>query len=98
MVPSVASATVAAGTGDSKPKNVGQAAEQFEALLIEQMLKGAHEDGEGGWLGADEDQAGSSMVDLAQENLAQAMASLGGMGLAGMVTSGLKDADAAGKP
>jgi Rod binding domain-containing protein len=98
MVASVASATVAAGTGDSKPKNIGQAAQQFEAMLIEQMLKGAHEEGEGGWLGAGEDEAGSSMVDLAEENMAQAMASQGGMGLAGMVTSGFKDDAAAAKP
>jgi Rod binding domain-containing protein len=96
MVAGVASLVTTAGTGDPQPKNVPQAAEQFEALLLAQMLKGAHDESSGGWLGTGDDQAGSSMVELAEEHLAQVMASRGGLGLAGLIAGGLKRADAAG--
>jgi flagellar protein FlgJ len=97
MVPSVANLATGSGTGDPRPRNVSQAAEQFEALLIAQLLKGAHDETTGGWLGTGDDQAGSAMTDFAEENLAQAMAARGGIGLAGMIAKGLQSADAAGK-
>jgi Rod binding domain-containing protein len=84
-----------AGTGDPQPKNVTQAAEQFEALLLAQMLKGSHDETSGGWLGTGDDQAGSTMADLAEEHLAQALASRGGLGLTSLIATGLKRADAA---
>ena len=77
------------------PKRVAQAAGQFEALLIGQMLKSMHESDAGGWTGTDNDDAGSQAVELAEEQLAQAMANHGGLGLARMVASGLRKADAA---
>jgi Rod binding domain-containing protein len=95
MVPGVANLATTPGTGDPHPKNVTQAAEQFESLLLAQLLKGSHDEGSGGWLGTDEDDAGGAMVDLAQEHLAQAMASHGGLGLAKLIAGGLKRADAA---
>jgi Rod binding domain-containing protein len=95
MVPGVANLVTAPGTGDPHPKNAVQAAEQFEALLLAQMLKSSHDESADGWLGTGEDQAGSSMVDLAEEHLAQVMASRGGLGLAGLIAGGLKRADAA---
>jgi Rod binding domain-containing protein len=95
MVPGVANVVTSPGTGDPQPRNIAQAAEQFEALLLAQLLKGAHEDGSDGWLGTGDDQAGSSMIELAQEHLAQSMASQGGLGLAGLISSGIRRADAA---
>ncbi len=95
MVPGVANLATTPGTGDPQPRNAVQAAEQFEALLLAQLLKGAHDESSDGWLGSGEDQAGSSMVELAEEHLAQVMASRGGLGLAGLIASGLRRADAA---
>ncbi len=95
MVASVAGLVTTPGSGDPKPKNVAQAAEQFEALLLAQMLKGSHDETSGGWLGTGDDQAGSSMAELAEEHLAQAMAAGGGLGLTRLIAGGLKRADAA---
>jgi Rod binding domain-containing protein len=95
MVPGVANLVTTPGTGDPHPKNVTQAAEQFESLLLAQMLKGAHDETSGGWLGTGDDQAGGSMVELAEEHLAQMMAAKGGLGLASLIATGLKRADAA---
>ena len=95
MVAGVTSLVTTAGAGDPHPKNVAQAAEQFESLLLAQMLKSAHDETTGGWLGTGDDQAGSSMAELAEEHLAQAMASSGGLGLTRLIATGLKRADAA---
>ena len=77
------------------PKRVAQAAGQFEALLIGQMLKSMHESDGGGWTGTDNDDAGSQAVALAEEQLAQAIANHGGLGLARLVAGGLQKTDAA---
>lgn len=95
MVPGVANLVTTPGTGDPHPKGATQAAEQFESLLLAQMLKGSHDESSGGWLGTGDDQAGSSMVELAEEHLAQVMASHGGLGLATLIAGGLKRAAAA---
>ncbi len=95
MVAGVAGLVTTAGTGNPQPKNIAQAAEQFESLLLAQMLKGAHDETTGGWLGTGDDQAGGCMSELAEEHLAQAIASRGGLGLTSLIASGLKHADAA---
>ena len=77
------------------PQRVAHAAEQFEALLIGQMLKSMHESDSGGWTGTDNDDAGAQAVELAEEQLAQAMANHGGLGLARLVAGGLQKSDAA---
>lgn len=71
------------------PPAVRQAAQQFEALLISQLLKSVHAAGSEGWLGAGEDQAGGLMLEVAEEHLAQVLASQGGLGLASLVLQGL---------
>lgn len=75
------------------PAKVKDAARQFEALLISQMMKSMHESG-GGWLstGSDDDSASSAM-QYGEEMFAQAMASNGGLGLANLVAAGLKKPD-----
>jgi len=71
-------------------KSVGDAAREFEALLIGQMLKSAREaDGSEGWLGTGEDSSGTSVLEFAEQQFAQLMAGGGGLGLAKMVTQGL---------
>jgi Rod binding domain-containing protein len=73
------------------PEKIKQAASQFEALLIGQVLKSVHESSEdGGWLGTGEDQTASSAMGMADEYFAQSMAKRGGLGLAKMISAGLQ--------
>jgi Rod binding domain-containing protein len=78
-----------AGTGEPRPKDAKQAAVQFEALLVSQMLKSMREAGESGWLGTGDDQSGACMMELAEEHLSQVLAAQGGLGLANLVVKGL---------
>ena len=72
------------------PEKIRKAATDFEALLIAQMLKSARES-EGGMTGdADEqDETNSTMVELGEQQLAQALSSSGGLGIASIVIAGL---------
>jgi len=73
----------------SQAKQIADAAKQFEALLIGQMLKSAHgPDGEG--LMGTEDEPGSALLDMSAEQFAQTLANQGGLGLAKMVVAGLE--------
>jgi peptidoglycan hydrolase FlgJ len=71
-------------SGDS-PQKIRDAASQFEGLLVGEMLKSMHEDGEGGWLGTGDDQTAASAMQLADEYLAQSISKNGGLGLAKMI-------------
>jgi len=71
------------------PEKIKDAASQFEALLIGQILKTAHEDSDGGW-GGDSDPAAASAMDFANDYFARAMASKGGLGLTNMIVKGLE--------
>ena len=79
----------ASATQTTSGKNLDEVASQFEGLLIGQLLKTARESGEGGWMGTDADEAGSSVVELAEQQLASALASRGGFGLSKLVKQGL---------
>jgi len=81
--------TVGAARPTDDPAKVKNAARQFEALLIAQMMKSMH-DSEGGWLGTGGDESSSSALEYGQEMFAQAMASNGGLGLAKLVSDGLQ--------
>jgi Rod binding domain-containing protein len=59
---------------------IQKAAQDFEALLIEQILKSAH---------AGEDQSASALSEMAEQQFAQMLASSGGLGLATFVKTGL---------
>ncbi len=71
------------------PAKVRDAARQFEALLVGQMMKSMH-DAEGGWLGTGDDESASAAMEYGQEVFAQALASNGGLGLASLVAAGLQ--------
>lgn len=76
------------------PQKTKDAAVQFESLLVGQILKSAHEE-EGGWLGAGaEDQTAGSAMQMADEYLAKALTSHGGLGLARMISNSLDQATA----
>lgn len=66
------------------PRNLQQAAESFEALFLGNLLKSARDARDGAALG-ESDQASGSMMDMAEEFLAQELAKGGGCGLASMV-------------
>ena len=89
---SPAAETAPAGQPEATRKNaaaLADAASQFEALLITQLLRAARGDSEG-WLGAGEDQTAASAMELAEEQFAGALAAQGGLGLASLIVSGLE--------
>jgi flagellar protein FlgJ len=67
---------------DPKPTRLANAAQQFEALMIGEMMKSARETGDGGWLSSDADNGEESAMGMAETQFAQALASHGGFGLA----------------
>jgi len=71
------------------PAKIRDAAKQFEALLIGQMMK-SMKDSEGGWLGTGDDDSASSAMEYGQEIFAQAMAANGGLGLSTLIAKGLQ--------
>ena len=71
------------------PTKIHQAAQQFEALLLGQILHASH-DADSGWLGSDADSSGSCATDYAEEQLAATIAQHGGLGLAKLITQGLQ--------
>lgn len=78
------------GPSEDTPEKIHKAAADFEALLIAQMLKSARESG-GGMTGDEDeqDETNSTVLELGEQQLAQAMSSSGGLGLANIVIAGL---------
>lgn len=67
-----------------------KAAKDFESLLIGQMLQSVREEGSG-WLSAgDDDKASDAAYGMGEQQLAQAMAQGGGLGLSKLIASGLQ--------
>ena len=92
-----AASLATSATSKDSPEKIREAASQFEALLIGQILKSAHDE-DGGWLGTGEDQTASSAMGLADEYFARAMASRGGLGLGKVVAAGLEKRSAPQDP
>jgi Rod binding domain-containing protein len=87
---SIAPAAAALEAPDQpKPKNAAEAAQQFEALLISQMLRMARESGGDAALGDGDDSTGDTMLDVAGQQFAQLLAQNGGFGLAKLIAKGL---------
>lgn len=78
-----------ATAGAQDKRHLKETAEQFESLLIGQIMHAMRESSGGGWMGTGEDQAGSTMGDFAEQHLAQVMAQQGGFGLASLIEQGL---------
>ncbi len=76
--------TSSAASEQPKPKNIGEAAKQFEAILIAQMLRSAQESSES------QDSTSGAMLDLAGQHFAQVMADNGGLGLSKVIVKGLQ--------
>jgi Rod binding domain-containing protein len=76
------------------PEAITKAATQFEALLIGEVLKSAREADGSGWMGTDEDEAGSTLMEVSEQQISQALATSGGLGLAKMISAGLSNSSA----
>lgn len=72
------------------PSKIHDAAQQFESLLIGELLKTAHEAGGSGWLGTDDDDAGQTGIGFAEQQFSQMLAASGGLGLTPLIESGLR--------
>jgi peptidoglycan hydrolase FlgJ len=71
------------------PAKTKDAAQQFEALLIGQLLKSVRESGSG-WLGDSPDAGSSTAMEYAEQHLATVLAHQGGLGMAALIAKGLK--------
>ena len=78
IAPSVMDTTAA-----PTPSKVEDAARQFEALMIAQMLRTARENTE------DPDSSASTMLDVADQQFSHVLANNGGLGLAKLIVKGL---------
>ena len=76
-------------TPANDPARIRNAAQQFEALLLGQILHSAH-DSEGGWLGSGGDSSSDCAGDYAEQQLAATIAQQGGLGLSQLITAGLE--------
>ncbi len=84
------------------PEAIKKAATQFEALLMGEVLKSARESDGSGWMATDEEDAGSLLGEVSEQQLSQALAASGGLGLAKTIAAGLSKtaskADSAATP
>lgn len=88
--PVLDAASVATAHKKDSPEKIKDAASQFEALMIGQILKAAHGDSDDDGLGGDTDPASASAMDFANEYFARAMAAKGGLGFTKMIAAGLE--------
>jgi Rod binding domain-containing protein len=73
------------------PTKLAEAAKQFEALMITQMMKSAREASGSGWLSDGDETGEDTATGMAEEQFAQALARSGGLGLAKMVVKTMSD-------
>ncbi len=69
------------------PAKIHDAAQQFEGLLLAQILGSVHQGG--GWLGSSDDSSGAA-TGFAEQQLAGMIAQKGGLGLSNMISAGLQ--------
>ena len=75
--------------GRTEDQKIKESAKQFEAILINELLKSAQPE-DGGLFGAGEDETSSATLDMATSQLSQAMANSGGLGISKLVMEGLQ--------
>jgi Rod binding domain-containing protein len=90
-IASLSTTTSLAAAAQPKPKNAAEAAKQFEALMIGQKLRSAHEAEGKGFLDPDSDENATSepLLDLSDQQFAQMLANNGGFGLAELIAKNL---------
>ncbi|HLK68710.1 MAG TPA: hypothetical protein VKU19_35005 [Bryobacteraceae bacterium] len=88
MMPLLSGGEANSKKGDD-PAKVRDAAQQFEALLIGQMLRSVRESG-GGWLGSGGgDSTSDCATEYAEQQFAAALSQHGGLGMADLISKGL---------
>jgi Rod binding domain-containing protein len=92
-IPSTPFPTAAPSAAGRDPDKAHDAAQQFEALLMGQILRSARQSATG-WLGADEDSSAECATDFAEQQFSAVLAQQGGLGLATLISNGLTTADA----
>jgi flagellar protein FlgJ len=80
--------TTVASRKPDDPAKIHDAAQQFEALLIGQMMHSVRESA-GNWLKTGDDSSGDCATDFAEQQFAATMAKQGGLGLATLISTGL---------
>ena len=88
ILPDSAAALPAAASKPQDSAKIHDAAQQFEALLMGQILRSARESS--GWLGDDSDPSAECATDYAEQQFAAVLAQQGGLGLAGLIAKGLE--------
>jgi Rod binding domain-containing protein len=78
------------GASRAESGKLEQAAQEFEALLLAQVLKAARQPGEGGWLTSGSDQASNTALELAESQLARVLASRGILGIDKLMAGNLE--------
>lgn len=68
------------------PEAIRKSAQDFEGLLVEQMMQSMRGSG---WLGSEE-KSGESIMEFAEQQLSQLISQSGGLGLARLIEQGLK--------
>lgn len=91
MNPLSALSSTGTAANQNSPAKIKSAAEQFETLMISEMLKTAREAGSGsGWMGTgDEDETGQTSLDMAEQQVASVMAKAGGFGMQKFIVQSL---------
>jgi len=79
-----AAALTSGAAAKNSPDAIRKAATQFEAMLLGQMLQSARAAD-----GKDDEDGGSALKELGEQQFAQALANSGGIGIANMVVAGL---------
>ncbi len=87
---------VGASENEPRPKDLREAASQFEALLLGQMLKSVR-DSAGDFPGSRSDEASASLLEMADGCFARLIASHGGLGLGNLVIDQLEPTEKPGK-
>ena len=83
-------AVTASKPNNSKPTRAADAAQQFEGLLLSEMMKSARESSAS--LEEEGESESSTMFDVADQQFAAMLAKSGGIGLSRLVAGGLKAA------
>ncbi|HEX4167535.1 MAG TPA: hypothetical protein VHZ55_18875 [Bryobacteraceae bacterium] len=72
-----------------KATKIHKAAQQFESLMVGEMLKSVREDSSDGWMGGGESTGDDSAMSMAESQLANALSQNGGLGLSSVIERSL---------
>ena len=83
MSPAIAASSASTSVGSHS--KLHDAAQQFEALIVGEMLRSEREEQSECGLGGEEDSATESAMDIAEGQFSKAIVASGGLGLASMI-------------